>query len=111
MATEFKPIANAAGYLADRSFVELSWQLFLQQLSRGAQGSNQSRQGYGYQQSQKVIKKVSIQREPEPELNKAENAWKPSKLEKNSSAKQTEEEKTEVGCFALCEIRSLTRVC
>lgn len=68
-------------------------------MSRGSQGSNQSRQGYYNQQSQKVVKKVSIQREPEPELSKAENAWKPSKLENtNQTPKQSEEAKTEVCC-------------
>ena len=44
-----------------------------------------------------MIKKVSIQREPEPELNKAENAWKPSKLEgKPAGANSSEEEQTAV---------------
>ena len=54
----------------------------------------------------KVITK-SIQKEPE--LNKAENAWKPSKLEgKSIGPNSTEEEQTEVSslqllfCFCQC---------
>ena len=54
-----------------------------------------------------MIKKVSIQRDPEPELNKAENAWKPSKLEpKAPGAATSEEEQSEVcACGVFMQLR------
>jgi len=53
----------------------------------------------------KVIKKVSIQREPE--LKRTENAWKPSKVEAGLTTDKTEEEtETEVSVYERRAVRS-----